>query len=75
MKNRMKDAFGNELNIGDDVVFICGRNSLAEIARGKVTKFYKSHFGKDECSVGIHAHIFGFRVAKIKSLKIEDNEK
>lgn len=52
----MKDAFGNELNIGDDVVFICGKNSLAEISRGKVTKFYKSHFGEDECSIGSHAH-------------------
>lgn len=64
----MKDAFGNELNIGDDVVFICGKNSLAEISRGKVSKFYKSHFEEDECSVGSHAHILGFRVAKIETL-------
>lgn len=64
----MVDAFGNELKIGDDVVFIFGKNSLAEISRGEITKFYKSYFGEDECSVGSHAHILGFRVAKIKSL-------
>lgn len=71
----MKDAFGNELNIGDDVVFICGKNGLAEISRGKVTKFYKGHFGVDECSIGSHAHILKFRVAKIETLmRKEDGE-
>lgn len=70
----MKDVFGNELKIGDDVVFICGKNSLAEISRGKITKFYKSYFGEDECSVGSHAHILGHRVAKIECLLKRDEK-
>lgn len=70
----MKDVFGNDLKIGDDVVFICGKNSLAEISRGKVTKFYKNRFGEDECSVGSQAHILWFRVAKIESLNKKESE-
>lgn len=64
----MKDVFGNELKIGDDVVFICGKNSYAGIARGKITKFYKSYYGEDECSVGKNIHILPYRVAKVEAL-------
>lgn len=64
----MKDVFGNELKIGDDVVFICGKNSYAGIARGKITKFYKNRYGKDECSVGSNTHILSYRVAKVEAL-------
>ncbi len=67
----MKDVFGNELNIGDEVVFVDGKNSSASISRGKITKFYKGHFNEDECSVGSKTHILSFRIAKINALKGE----
>lgn len=63
----MKDVFGNELNIGDDVIFVYGKNRDASIARGKVSKIYKGSYG-DECSVGSATHIRRFRIAKISAL-------
>lgn len=61
----MKDSFGNELNIGDEVYFVDGKNSSARISKGKITKFYKNRYDKDECSVGTKTHILSFRVVKI----------
>lgn len=63
----MKDCKGNELKVGDNVVFIKGKNSLAELATGAVTKIYKNTYGKEECSVyvpavGTQAHVMSSRV-------------
>ena len=63
-----KDAYkGNELKVGDNVVFIKGKNSLAELATGAVTKIYKNTYGEEECSVyvpavGTQAHVMSSRV-------------
>ena len=64
----MKDVFGNELFVGDEVVFVDGKNSSASISKGKITKFYKGHFNNDKCSVGNKTHILSFRIAKISTL-------
>ncbi len=56
----MKDCKGVELQIGDKVVYIHGKNSIAELKTGTVTKFYGN-----ECSVGSAAHIKPFRVMKL----------
>ena len=48
----MTDCKGKELNIGDEVVFIRGKNSFASLDTGNITKFYKNRYGEDECSVG-----------------------
>ncbi len=61
----MTDCKGNELQIGDEVVFIRGKNSNASLDTGKVTKFYKGHFNNDECSVGSQSHILSFRIMKL----------
>lgn len=61
----MKDCKGTELSIGDEVVFIKGKNSMASLDTGKITKFYKNHYNEDECSVGSQSHILGFRVMKL----------
>ena len=61
----MKDCKGNELNIGDEVVYIRGKNSTASLETGKITKFYKSQFNEDECSVGRQSHILSHRVMKL----------
>lgn len=45
------DYEGNELKIGDKVVYVHGKNSDACLETGYVTKFYKNYFGKDKCSV------------------------
>ena len=37
----MVDCKGNELRIGDEVVFVKGKNSGASLDTGIVTKFYK----------------------------------
>lgn len=61
----MKDIKGQELKIGDEVVFIKGRNSLAELDTGKITKFYKGSFNEEECSVGRYTHIQSHRIMKL----------
>ncbi|MBQ8218538.1 MAG: hypothetical protein IJZ79_02200 [Bacilli bacterium] len=61
----MKDCKGNELQIGDNVVYVHGKNSDARLETGKVTKFYKGQFNRDECSVGSAAHIASFRIMKL----------
>lgn len=61
----MKDCKGKELNIGDEVVFIHRKNSKAGLDTGKITKFYKNHYGEDECSVGRQSHILSFRIMKL----------
>ena len=68
----MKDCKGNDLKVGDNVVFIKGKNSLAELATGDVTKIYKNTYGDDECSVyipavGTQAHILSHRVMKLEA--------
>ena len=64
----MTDVFGNELQIGDEVVFVNSKNSSASIDKGVVTKFYKNRYGYDECSVDSNTHILSFRIAKISEL-------
>ena len=59
------DYEGNELKIGDKVVYVHGKNSDACLETGYVTKFYKNYFGKDECSVGSAAHILSHRIMKL----------
>lgn len=61
----MKDCKGNELNFGDNVVYVKGKNTSARLETGTITKFYKNHFGEDECSVDGNAHILSFRVMKL----------
>lgn len=61
----MKDCKGNELRIGDNVVYVKGKISSAELETGTITKFYKNRFGKDECSVDGNAHILFSRVMKL----------
>lgn len=62
----MTDYKGNELNIGDEVVYVYGKNSYAGLETGKITKFYKNHFGEDECSVDGNTHIFKSQNYEIK---------
>ena len=61
----MTDCKGKELNVGDEVVFIRGKNSFASLDTGNITKFYKSRYGEDECSVGGQSHILSFRIMKL----------
>lgn len=61
----MIDCKGKELHIGDEVVYIKGKNSLSELETGKITKFYKNRHGEDECSVGSQSHLLSFRVMRL----------
>lgn len=61
----MVDCKGNELKVGDTVVYIAGKNSGASLETGNVTKIYKGRYS-EECSVGSHAHILSFRVMKLE---------
>lgn len=61
----MVDCKGKELQVGDEVVYIKGKNSLAKLETGRITKFYKNHRNEDECSVGSQSHLLSFRVFKI----------
>ena len=61
----MVDCKGKELHIGDEVVYIKGKNSLSELEIGRITKFYKNNRNEDECSVGSQSHLLSFRVFKI----------
>lgn len=61
----MKDFLGNDLQIGDKVVFVYGKNSGATLLTGTVTKFYTNKYGKDECSVDSNTHIISSRIMKL----------
>lgn len=61
----MKDCKGNELKIGDEVVFVRGKNSSASLDTGKITKIYKGRY-EDECSVGSQSHILSHRIMKLQ---------
>ena len=41
MENHMVDCKGNELNIGDEIVYVHGKNTNASLQTGTVSKFYK----------------------------------
>ena len=58
----MIDCKGNKLNIGDEVVYIHGKNSDSRLQTGFITKFYKSYYGRD---VGKATHILSHRVMKL----------
>ncbi len=62
----MRDCKGNELSIGDEVVYVHGKNTDAHLETGKVTKFYSGQFGRDECSVNSAAHIQTPRIMKLR---------
>lgn len=61
----MTDCKGKELQIGDEVVYVHGKNSDACLKTGKVTKFYKNRYNQDECSVDSASHILSFRIMKL----------
>lgn len=61
----MVDCKGNELNIGDEVVYIHGKNSGSKLQTGVITRFYKNYYGYDECRVGKATHILSHRVMKL----------
>lgn len=61
----MNDCKGIELNIGDKVVYIHGKNSGARLETGTITKFYIGQFNKPECSVGSATHICSSRIMKL----------
>ena len=61
----MKDCKGRELQIGDEVAYVHGKNSDARLQTGKVTRIYAGRYGREECSVDGNAHIFSFRVMKM----------
>jgi len=62
IERHMKDCKGNELKVGDSVVYVHGKNSNACLATGNVTKIYSND---KECSVDGNAHIYYFRVMKL----------
>lgn len=61
----MKDCKGVELNIGDTVVYIHGKNTDAHLETGEITKFYTGQYGSQECSVGSATHIKSRRIMKL----------
>lgn len=62
----LKDCNGHELKIGDEVVYVRGKNSGAFLDTGKITKFYKDRYGEDECSVDSQTHIIRSRIMKLQ---------
>lgn len=71
----MKDAFGNELKVGDSVVYVHGRNHASKLRTGKITKIYTCGYrccDTEECSVNKVPHILSSRVAKISQLNNRD---
>ena len=61
----MQDCKGKELNIGDYVVFIRGKNNTCLLDTGHITNIYKNRYGEYECSIGSQAHIYECRVMKL----------
>ena len=65
----MKDCKGRELQVGDTVVYVKGKNTTASLATGKVTKFYKGYYA-EECSVDSQSHITSERVMKLNESEV-----
>lgn len=61
----MKDRKGNELAIGDKVVYIKGSTGDATIEIGTVSNIYKNG---EECSVNGYTHIKWYRLIKLDYL-------
>lgn len=64
----MKDCKGIDLKIGDNVVYVHGKNSDAHLETGVVTKFYKGAYHDDECSVDGATHIKSSRIMKLSDV-------
>ena len=58
----MKDCKGNELQIGDTVIYT--QKNDPGLRTGTVKKFYKGQFNNDECSVDSTSHVSSNRVMK-----------
>lgn len=58
----MFDCKGNELHVGDHVVYVRGANTTARLETGHITKIYANDY---ECSVDGYAHVYNFRVMKL----------
>lgn len=61
----MKDCKGRELSVGDEVVYVHGKNNDGYLNTGKITKFYKGAFNREECSVGSATHISSNRIMRL----------
>lgn len=58
----MFDCKGNELHVGDYVVYVRGKNADAGLETGHITKIYENDI---ECSVDGYAHVYNFRVMRL----------
>lgn len=65
----MVDRYGNELNIGDMVVYVSDTTTSAKINIGTVERIYKDRYGKEQCTINGHTHIFSFRVIKLDYIR------
>lgn len=67
----MKDVNGNELQIGDYVVYSSSgkNNRAARIQTGCITNIY-SHGREEECTVAGCTHISSLRVLKIAAIPV-----
>ena len=61
----VKDFKGNELKVGDKVVFVDGVNNNSSLAVGYVKKFYKGCWDEDECTVDSKTHVRSPRIMKL----------
>lgn len=60
----MKDCKGVNVQIGDNVVCIAGKNTDARLVTGEITKFYNCN-NRQECSVGRQSHLISSRIMKL----------
>lgn len=65
----MKDCKGVELMLGDNVVYVHGKNTDARLETGVVTKFYGN-----ECSVGSATHVKSRRIMKLNDIAAPKKE-
>lgn len=58
----MKDFLGNELKVGDNVVFIASANDSPRLETGTVDKIYAND---KECTVTGRSHVYSSRLMKL----------
>lgn len=69
----MKDIKGNEIQVGDTVVFAASVKSSCRLRTGKVTKIYKGTRGNtEECSVEGCSHVLGNRILKLTNETVNE---
>lgn len=65
----MKDVNGNELQVGDFVVYTGKTLGIAKLRLGHIKSFYLNEYKREECTVDSCTHVSSNRIMKVATIK------